>query len=48
MATETLPAVRKDAPYVIEFDGITKVFNGTLVANDNIHIEVRRGEIHAL
>ena len=48
MATENIPSGRKDVPYVIEFDGITKVFNGTLVANDNIHIQVRRGEIHAL
>lgn len=39
---------KEQSPYIIEFDGITKVFNNTLVANDDIHIQVKRGEIHAL
>ena len=39
---------KKETPYVIEFDGITKVFNNQLVANDDIHIQIKRGEIHAL
>lgn len=32
---------------VIEMNGITKEF-GTFRANDNIHLEVKKGEIHAL
>ncbi len=34
-------------PYVIEMRGITKVFPG-IIANDNINLGLRRGEIHAL
>lgn len=34
-------------PYVIEMIGITKQF-GTFKANDNIHLNLRKGEIHAL
>ncbi|MGY3724776.1 nucleoside ABC transporter ATP-binding protein [Granulicatella balaenopterae] len=34
-------------PYVIEMEGITKQF-GTFKANDNIHLNLRKGEIHAL
>ena len=33
--------------YAIEMLGITKSF-GTLVANDEINLQVRKGEIHAL
>ena len=35
------------SPYVIEMRGITKIFPG-IVANDNIDLCLRRGEIHAL
>ena len=35
------------APYAIEMRNITKVFPG-IVANDNITLQLRRGEIHAL
>ncbi|MBR0508854.1 MAG: ABC transporter ATP-binding protein [Clostridia bacterium] len=35
------------SPYVIEMRGITKVFPG-IVANDNITLQLKRGEIHAL
>ena len=34
-------------PYVIEMRGITKRFPG-IVANDNVTLQLRRGEIHAL
>lgn len=34
-------------PYVIEMEGITKQF-GTFKANDNIHLNLKKGEIHAL
>ena len=42
-------AVRETAesPYVIEMRNITKVFPG-IVANDNITLQLKRGEIHAL
>ncbi|WP_342044324.1 ABC transporter ATP-binding protein [Bacillus sp. OTU530] len=33
--------------YVIEMNGITKIFPG-IVANDNITLQVKKGEIHAL
>ena len=33
--------------YVVEMLNITKVFPG-IVANDNITLQLRRGEIHAL
>jgi general nucleoside transport system ATP-binding protein len=33
--------------YIIEMNGITKVFPG-VVANDNITLQLKRGEIHAL
>ncbi len=36
-----------DQPYAIEMRNITKVFPG-IVANDNITLQLRRGEIHAL
>ena len=35
------------APYAIEMRNITKVFPG-IVANDNITLQLKRGEIHAL
>ena len=37
----------KDQSYVVEMLNITKVFPG-IVANDNITLQLRRGEIHAL
>ena len=36
-----------DAPYAIEMRNITKVFPG-IIANDNITLQLKRGEIHAL
>ena len=33
--------------YIIEMQGITKRFPG-IVANDNITLQLRKGEIHAL
>ena len=33
--------------YVIELENITKEFPG-IVANDNISLKVKKGEIHAL
>ena len=36
-----------DAPYAIEMLGITKRFPG-IIANDNITLQLRKGEIHAL
>ncbi len=36
-----------DAPYAIEMLGITKRFPG-IVANDNITLQLKKGEIHAL
>src|SRR3954471_21890472 len=45
MAAET--AVEPAAEYAVELTGITKRFPG-VVANDDIHLRVRRGEVHAL
>ena len=39
--------VASEYPYVIEMVGITKEFPG-IIANDNITLQLRRGEIHAL
>ena len=36
-----------DSPYAIEMLNITKVFPG-IIANDNITLQLKRGEIHAL
>ena len=36
-----------DAPYAIEMVNITKRFPG-IIANDNITLQLRKGEIHAL
>ena len=33
--------------YVIEMQGITKIFPG-IIANDNINLQLKKGEIHAL
>ena len=40
-------AIRLDNPYVIEMLHITKRFPG-IIANDDITLQLRRGEIHAL
>ncbi len=37
----------RDCPYVVEMRNITKVFPG-IIANDNITLQLKRGEIHAL
>lgn len=34
--------------YAVEMDGITKVFLDTIIANNNISIKIKSGEIHAL
>ena len=39
--------VKGEYPYVIEMCGITKEFPG-IIANDNITLQLKRGEIHAL
>ena len=40
-------APKTDSPYVIEMRNITKVFPG-IIANDNVTLQLKRGEIHAL
>src|SRR6187397_3436839 len=40
-------SVRTDDPPAVVLTGITKRFPG-VVANDDIHLRVRRGEVHAL
>ena len=37
----------EEAPYVVEMRNITKIFPG-IIANDNITLQLKRGEIHAL
>lgn len=34
--------------YAVEMEGITKVFLDTIIANNNISLKVKKGEIHAL
>ncbi|WP_026389563.1 ABC transporter ATP-binding protein [[Acholeplasma] multilocale] len=34
--------------YAIQMKNITKIFNETLIANDDINLDVEKGEIHAL
>ncbi len=36
-----------DSPYIIEMRNITKIFPG-IIANDNITLQLKKGEIHAL
>ena len=48
--SNTVPGMNPSAqtsPYVIEMRNITKVFPG-IIANDNITLQLKRGEIHAL
>ena len=40
-------ATAEQSPYIIEMCHITKVFPG-IVANDDITLQLKRGEIHAL
>ena len=44
---EVQMGAKTDYPYVIEMLGITKEFPG-IIANDNINLQLKRGEIHAL
>ncbi len=37
-----------EAQYAVEMEGITKVFLGTIVANKDIFLKIKKGEIHAL
>ncbi len=45
--TTVPPSDAGQTPYIIEMRNITKVFPG-IVANDDITLELKRGEIHAL
>ncbi len=47
MAEEMKREVQTESPYVIEMCHITKEFPG-IVANDDITLQLKRGEIHAL
>ncbi|MCL8210541.1 Xylose import ATP-binding protein XylG [Spiroplasma sp. JKS002671] len=40
--------VEKNQEYAVEMQEITKVFLNTIIANDNISLKVKKGEIHAL
>jgi len=40
--------VKKNQEYAVEMQEITKVFLNTIIANDNISLKVKKGEIHAL
>ena len=44
---EVVETVSGEYPYVIEMCNITKEFPG-IIANDNITLQLKRGEIHAL
>ena len=44
---EAAKAFDSDYPYVIEMCNITKEFPG-IIANDNVTLQLKRGEIHAL
>lgn len=39
---------KKNIKYAVEMKGITKVFLDTIIANNNISLKVKKGEIHAL
>ena len=39
--------LRMEQDYIIEMLGITKEFPG-IIANDNVTLKLRKGEIHAL
>ncbi|MDQ7983173.1 MAG: ABC transporter ATP-binding protein [Spiroplasma sp.] len=38
----------KKEQYAVEMQGITKVFLNTIIANDDISLKIKKGEIHAL
>src|SRR5258706_10134543 len=46
-STMVAPTEERDIPYAVEMRNITKVWPG-VVANDHVHLAVRKGEIHAL
>ena len=46
-AVDVVEAASCECPYVIEMCNITKEFPG-IIANDNITLQLKRGEIHAL
>lgn len=37
-----------NSEYAVEMENVTMIFNGTIVANENINLKVKKGEIHAL
>ncbi|WP_252319464.1 MULTISPECIES: ABC transporter ATP-binding protein [unclassified Spiroplasma] len=39
---------KQNLQYAVEMEGITKVFLDTIIANNNISIKIKKGEIHAL
>ncbi|WP_342261046.1 ABC transporter ATP-binding protein [Spiroplasma endosymbiont of Notiophilus biguttatus] len=39
---------KQSLQYAVEMEGITKVFLDTIIANNNISIKIKKGEIHAL
>lgn len=41
-------AQEKTIKYAVEMKGITKIFLDTIIANNNISLKVKKGEIHAL
>ncbi len=49
MADEKLTSLeeKNESPYIIEMRNITKVFPG-IIANDDVTLQLRKGEIHAL
>ncbi|MGL5268362.1 MAG: ABC transporter ATP-binding protein [Spiroplasma sp.] len=38
----------KNIKYAVEMEKITKIFLDTIIANDNISLKIKKGEIHAL
>ena len=42
-----MAASKKESKFVIEIEGVTKRFPGVL-ANDNVDLKIKRGEIHTL
>jgi ABC-type uncharacterized transport system ATPase subunit len=46
-STVALPVKEHEAPFAVEMHDISKAWPG-VVANDHVHLRVRKGEIHAL